>query len=245
MEGGATSVVNAVLEALSPTGTLIVPAYSMKGSVLATCEDPNYVFDAESSPTNLGSIPEAALQHPGRIRSIHPTHSVVAIGKHAEFVTKDHQRASTTFSTDSPWDRLLQLNGRVLGLGVTVWPVPFCHMLEDVKGASFPLPVRMQDSYDLKCRTPDDGIIEVTVTPLDPEFSAQRIDHRSRADLRDYFWREFQIAEVVSVNTVGQARAWIADARGFYHHLEVLLNEGITIYSTADELARRPLPTSI
>jgi len=245
IEGGAKAVLQAFLDVVTPEGTLIVPTYSMRGTMLETCKAADYIFDPRTSLTQLGSIPANFLKMKDLNRSIHPTHSVSAIGKDAEYITEAHHLASSTYGVDSPWDRLIKINGKIIGLGVTVWPVPLCHVLEDTELSNFPLPVRMDKTYSLKCKNWDGGILTVPVTPLDPKYTKVRIDHPSRQDLRDYFWRDFVQSETVNVGKTGQTESWIAGARDFYDHLVYLMKEGITIYSSADDLKNRPLSEKI
>lgn len=241
VEGGAKTVIEAILEVVSLSGTLIVPTYSGKGTMYATCQAKDYIFNPRFSGTGLGSIPATFLKLHNEYRSIHPTHSVSAIGKNAKYITEAHHLAPSTFGADSPWDRLMKLDGKVMGLGVTVWPVPLCHVLEDREVDNFPLPVRMKKTYLLKCKDWDGNLVEVPVTPLDPEYAKIRIDQENRQDLKDYFWKEFIRAKILTVGNVGQATAWLASANRFYNHLYILMKEGITIYSTIEELRRRPL----
>jgi hypothetical protein len=46
---------------------------------------------------------------------------------------------------------------------------------------------------------------------------------------------------VLSVGEVGQAVAWSASANEYIEHLIGLMKDGITIYSTPEELEQRPL----
>ena len=241
VKGGANTVINALIDVVSSEGTLIMPAYSMKGTMLETCNTEDYIFDPRRSTTQLGSIPATFLKFKNIHRSIHPTHSVSAFGKDAEHITEAHHLASSTYGVDSPWDRLMKLDGKIIGLGVTVWPVPLCHVLEDRELNHFPLPVRMENTYNLKCKDWDGNIIEVPVTPLSPEYFKVRIDQRDRQDLRDYFWLDFIQSGTIKVGKVGQAVSWISSARNFYKNLEKLMKEGITIYSSAAELKKRRL----
>ena len=242
VEGGAKTVLQALFEAISPGGTLIVPTYYMPGgTILATCREAAYVFDPSKHGTHMGALPAAFLKFPGVERSLHPTHSVSALGKHAKYVTGTHHLAPSIFGPGSPWERCLALNGKVLGLGVSMGPVTFYHLLEDTVLDQFPLPARSRETYRLSCRDRDGTLRAVPVTPLDPFYAQRRIDTEARHDLRDYFWREFDQAGLLTAGKVGEARAWFIRARDFYDHLLELMKQGITIYSTADELARRPL----
>lgn len=243
VEGGPRTVLDALYETVTPAGTLIIPTYYMLGSMYQTClAADRYVFDVRRSGTALGSIPAAFLKFPGIERSIHPTHSVSAVGQQAKYVTEAHHRAPSTFGPDSPWDRLLKLDGKVVGLGVSLAPaLTLAHYLEDATLKEFPLPVRMQSTYRLKCRTWGGDVIDVPVTPLDPQYARQRIDRLQRQDLRAYFWQEYEQAGLLTSGQVGQATAWYIPARAMYDHLIKLMHEGITIYSTTEELRRRPL----
>lgn len=241
VDGGPNTVLEAITEVIMPSGTLVVPTYHMVNyNMYDTCLDKKYVFDPRTADTFLGLIPSAFLKFPSIERSIHPTHSVSAVGKDAKYITEAHHLASSTFGTDSPWDRLMKLDGKVLGLGVTMGPVTFYHILEDLMLDEFPIPARMAETYRVSCRDWNGNLIKVPVNPHDPEIAEKRIDRNSY--LADYFGNEFSHAGLLRVGKVGEATSWWSSARKFYDHLLALMNEGITIYSTPDELARRPIP---
>ncbi len=54
---------------------------------------------------------------PGAKRSNHPARSIAAVGKHAEYITKEHD-LSNIFGENSPVDKLYKLDGYVLLIGV-------------------------------------------------------------------------------------------------------------------------------
>ncbi len=242
VENGPHAVVKALYESVSPGGTIVLPAYYMPaGTMYETCKLKDYIFDPRQHGTNLGRIPEELLKFPGVERSLHPTHSVAALGPNARYLTESHHHASSTFGKNSPWDRLIEIGGKVMGLGIPMAPGGLYHPLEDYMLDSFPVPVRMKETHLLRCRQRSGEIVQVPVVPLDPQFLSRRIDHKSRADLRDYFWQEFSRAGLLRVGRVGEARTWMSPAKEFFAHLIRLAEEGITIYSTPEELSRRPL----
>jgi len=238
--GGARTVIEAILEVISPDGTLMIPTYS-SNSMLKTCLNKDYCFDPRETDTVLGKIPSTFLKMPNIHRSIHPTHSVAAIGKYAQYLTEAHHFALSTFGYNSPWERLMKLDGKMMGIGVTLWPVPIYHVLEDMMSDKFPLPVRMKETYMVKCRDWFNKLIEVPVTPLDPKYKKIRIDNENRQDLRTYMWKEYIHAGIVKTGKVGAATGWITSINKFYDHLILLMREGITIYSTPEELKKRPI----
>lgn len=241
VEGGPRTLLDALVDVVSSEGTVIVPTYYLPGGTIhGTCQLADYTFDPRVHGTGLGRLPEEFLKYPNVRRSVHPTHSVSAVGKHAGFVTEGHHLSPSVFGSGSPWDRLIELDGKVLGLGVSMGPITFYHRLEDLVLEAFPLAVRMSETYRLKSRLPDGQIVEVPVTPLDPAFINRRIDAPGRDDLRDYFWREFEGAGLLTIGKVGNATSWSINARRFLERLLKMMHEGVTIYSTPEELARRP-----
>lgn len=242
VDGGAPTLVQALQEAVGPQGTLVVPTYYMPGGTIrATCRMPDYVFDVRSHGTNIGRLPKAFLDTPGIHRSVHPTHSVSAWGRHAAYLTEAHHRAPSIFGEGSPWQRFIDLeNAKVLGLGISMGPVTFYHVLEDAMGDSFPVHVWAEDSYRLPCIDQAGKLCEVPIRPFDPDLVPQRIDHRSREDLRAYFMEEFKRSGLLHQGQVGEAKSWWIPARGFFEHLQLLACQNVTIYSTPEQLAAWP-----
>lgn len=240
VEGGPDTVISALLEAVGDEGTVMLPTYYMPGGgILSTCQIPDYEFDPRIHGSNMGALPEAFLKFPNVHRSIHPTHSVSAIGKYAKYLTESHHLAASVFGEGSPWERCWQLNGKVFGLGISMGPVTFYHLLEDRVGDSFPLPVRMPDEFKMPCRDWNGTKVIVPVRALDPQFQPQRIDHKSRKDLRDYFYQEFKSKGLLQAGKVCEAPTWFIESKPFLQHLETLMQQGITIYSTPAELSKR------
>lgn len=242
VEGGAKAVIEALIEAVGPAGTVVIPTYWQPGgTILGTCKIPGYFFDPRRHDTNLGRLPSEFLRYPGIERSIHPTHSVSAFGPAARYVTEYHHLAPSIFGEGSPWQRCHALNAKILGLGVSMGPITIYHMLEDMLLDEFPLPVRMQQTWHLPCKDWKGNSLIVPVVPLDPTFMPRRIDSPGRDDLRQYFWTEFVHAGLLQTDRIGEADGWFIPAQDFYSHLQKLLTEGITIYSTPEQLSRRPL----
>jgi len=243
VDGGAAAVVGALQDAVGPEGTLLVPTYYLPaGTVKATCEMQGYVFDPNRHGTNMGRLPETFLTQAATHRSVHPTHSVSAWGRHAHHLTEGHHQAPSIFGEGSPWQRFVGIEGaKVLGLGVSMGPVTFYHVLEDALGDAFPVPVWEERTYHLPCLDREGRRWDVPVRPFAREVAARRIDYAAREDLREYFREEFERTGLRVNGKVGEAQAWFIPAQGFFEHLRRLAADDITIYSTPEQLAARPL----
>jgi len=70
------------------------------------------------TPTNtMGAVAEMFRSWPGAVRSDHPARSVAAWGKHAKYLTENHD-LSDIFGDTSPIGKLYELDGKVLLIGV-------------------------------------------------------------------------------------------------------------------------------
>jgi aminoglycoside 3-N-acetyltransferase len=128
--GGAESVVRELIRAVGDAGTLVMPAAtprcadpatwlgrSVSPSKLSELRDHLPIFDARTTPTTLGAIPETFRNWPGTNRSTHPVESVSARGPHAERVTDRHPLPFSE-GHDGPFGRLFELDCQILLLGV-------------------------------------------------------------------------------------------------------------------------------
>ncbi len=107
--GGAPTVVAALLVAIGPRGTLLLPSFNHRAV---------QVYNPLTSPTTNGAIPDAGWRHPQARRSQHPTHAVAAIGPRAEEYVSGHLEAGI-WAPDSPIGRLIHGGGYLLALGTT------------------------------------------------------------------------------------------------------------------------------
>lgn len=78
VDGGADTVIDALLEVLGPEGTLMMS--TVGGNV--NPEQP--VFDVRNTPCTVGTLANVFRKREGVIRSLHPVHSVCALGPKAE-----------------------------------------------------------------------------------------------------------------------------------------------------------------
>src|SRR5205814_5623144 len=109
--GGAETVIQSLLDALGPRGTLLLPALSYQ----AVKQSPR--FDVLRTPSCVGVIPEHFRMRPGTLRSMHPTHSICAIGAAAKHLLADHHLDDTPVGPHSPLRKLTEAGGYLLMLG--------------------------------------------------------------------------------------------------------------------------------
>ena len=107
VEGGAQTVVEALMEIITPEGTLVMPSFNH--DVPFREGGPGY-YHPHETPTTNGAIPDCFWRMDGVHRSLNPTHPFAAWGKHARRYTEFHHR-TLTMGPESPLGLLLRMMG--------------------------------------------------------------------------------------------------------------------------------------
>ena len=118
-------------------GTLLFPTYPRLSSYefLRRGE----VFDIKKTPSYTGILSEVARRQANAVRSLHPTKSVCAIGAAAEELTRDHQKSPYPYDSCSPYYRITEFGGKIVGLGVSTANLSFVHCVDDALKDDFPV----------------------------------------------------------------------------------------------------------
>lgn len=133
VEGGAVTVIRALLDTLREDGTLLFPGFSYRTAYIDS------TFSLLDTPVCVGKIPETFRTLPGVRRSFHPTHSVCGIGKFVEELLSDHALDDTPMGIHSPYRKLPAYNGKILMLGCSLSSNSFMHGMEEAAGVPYVL----------------------------------------------------------------------------------------------------------
>ncbi|WP_274363021.1 aminoglycoside N(3)-acetyltransferase [Paenibacillus thermotolerans] len=137
VDGGADTVIDALLSAVGPnSGTVLVP--TLTGTSNDSKLHPPH-FHARASGCWTGKIPETFRMRKEASRSLHPTHSVAAIGADAVNLTTGHEDCWTPCGYGSPYYRLARRKGKILLLGVTLESNTTFHGVEELAGVDYHL----------------------------------------------------------------------------------------------------------
>ncbi len=193
--GGPATVIAGLLDAIGPSGTLVLPTHSW--AVMSRgCRE----FDVRRTPSCVGQITEAFRQQPGVLRSLHPTHSVAARGPLAAELIAGHQQADTPCGAGTPYARVIEHAGQILFLGCGLERNTVYHTLEALAG----LPYLMQDS-------------EESFTLIDAEGRAvQRSIRRHRGALPRRFHQTVDFLsehQVLRQGRVGRANCYLLESQ--------------------------------
>jgi aminoglycoside 3-N-acetyltransferase len=145
--GGAVAVVQALMDTVTPSGTLVMPTFtgdycdpehwpvfigiSVPEDWYPLIREAMPAFDPRTTPTRgMGQIVEVFRAWPGTIRTTHPRRSFAAWGRHAQTIASHHP-LDFPLGEASPLGRIYELDSWVLLLGVGYEYNTSFHLAED------------------------------------------------------------------------------------------------------------------
>jgi aminoglycoside 3-N-acetyltransferase len=133
VEGGADTVIDALLETVGESGNVVMSTHSANLSedkrtpeMIALSVSWLYKimpYNPDKTPVRTGVIPETFRKRKGVVRGLHPSNSIAASGPKAEILSEG-------------WHRLLELDGFILLIGVGLDVCSAMHLAE--KYVEFP-----------------------------------------------------------------------------------------------------------
>ena len=151
IEGGPKFIGETVLKVVGvPERTLLVSALPYRGSFKDYLSSID-TFDVRTAPVAMGNVNEFLSRVKGAERSLHPTHSLIAIGNKAIEYTFEHNIDLTPFSYHSPYFKLLVNNGYIMLFGASLNNLTYIHVIEDLLGAANPINPYLRKVYTVDC----------------------------------------------------------------------------------------------
>lgn len=159
IDGAGPTVVDALLEVLGSSGTLVAPTFTFSHEAE---DDP--IIDPERDRSEMGAITEAVRTHPEALRSVAYRHSFAAIGRRASVIT-EVDPALSPFDIRSSFGVMLALDAQVVLLGMTYSSSTSHHFAEWLCDVSY----RRKNPLVVKVRRPDGSIATQPMTDYQPK----------------------------------------------------------------------------
>jgi aminoglycoside 3-N-acetyltransferase len=139
--GKPQELVRELMEFCGPNRTLVMPAFVLGG---ASGNPLEYYrtrsFDVRKTPSEMGLLTEFFRRMPGVERSLHPTHSLCALGPLSKALTANHHLAPTPSGKGTPFEFLAQNRAVIIGLGIEYYrSLTQIHAAEHLLGDEFPV----------------------------------------------------------------------------------------------------------
>lgn len=139
-QGTPLDLVNALVDVVGEKGNLLMVSLPFRGAAY------DYLalgkrFNVKKTISMMGLVTEMFRRREGTLRSLHPTHPVLAYGKDAEWLVAEHERCLYPCGPGSPFEKFRQLKGKLLFFDVPFRSITFFHYVEDLLKARLPFPV--------------------------------------------------------------------------------------------------------
>ncbi len=198
VEDGADTVLD-VLCGYMKDGLLVLPTHTW-----AQMNRDYTVFDVAKEPSCVGLLTNLFRVRTGVVRSLHPTHSVAALGSEAEAFTVGEELTRTPCPRNGCWGRLYDRKATILFIGCTLKNNTFLHGVEEWCGT----PNRLAE-------TPQ---IFTVIAPSGERYTVPQYRHHTEnpvvdpSEHYDKMEAAFVAGGAVRYGTFGDAHCIVADA---------------------------------
>ena len=197
VDGGPGAVLNALLDVLGPSGTLVAPTFTFRHEV-----EREPIIDPVEDPSEMGAVSEAVRRHPGAHRTTAFRHSFAAIGRRARVIA-EVDLALPPFDLRSAFGVMLALDAQVVLLGVTYANSTSHHFAEWMSDVSY----RHAVQRNARVRQADGTLVECELGDYQPRPSPDGSYYGSRATDFNHLGRMLEQQGLVSVAAIGNAMA--------------------------------------
>lgn len=220
VKGGADTVLDA-LSNFMKDGLLVFPTHTW-----ADVNKDQPKFYVETSPSHIGILTEKFRKRPNVIRSLHPTHSVAALGKDAKDFTEGNEKFDTPCARGSSWGKLVDRHAKILLVGVDLKRNTFIHGIEEWMD----IPGRVTDGH------------EELITVL-PDGTEIPVPSRRHYGLRwsEHYWKVEKILAdkgAIEYGKLGDADVLICDAVKLTDYIGEMLKIDPDLFSDNEPLSK-------
>jgi len=128
-QGKPQDVIDVVLDVIGKEGTLVMMSMAYESSTREYLRA-RPIFDVRRTPSRMGILTELLRRRRGAVRSLSPTHPVIAFGEKANWIVADHDHCRYPCGPDSPFEKMLQLDSKMLFFDLPFIGFTFVHYIE-------------------------------------------------------------------------------------------------------------------
>lgn len=219
--GCSSEIVDALIRAVGPEGTLLMVSLPYRTSTLEYLRKLDR-FDVRRTPSAMGLMSEFFRRRKGVLRSLHPTHPILALGHRAEWFVAGHEDCQYPCGPGSPFAKLLEADGKVVFFNVGFEYLTFFHHLEHLVSARMPFPLYTDEVFEVPVldHQGSPGIVRTHA------FSPEAIRRRRFPRLEQWVRDRGLLREV----RVGASRILTANVREIANAVEEMAAKGEYFY---------------
>jgi aminoglycoside 3-N-acetyltransferase len=159
-QGIPQNIISCFIEILGKNGNLLMvsmPYMSSSYDYLQKGE----IFNVSRTPSKMGLISEIFRRKRGVLRSLHPTHPVLAFGKDAAWIVDGHEKCVYPCGKNTPFDKFRSLKGKILCFDVPFNTFTFIHYIEDLIKSQLPFQLYSKEPMSAKVLDYNQNLITI------------------------------------------------------------------------------------
>lgn len=245
VDGGADTVLDAWMEYFKD-GLLLLPTHTWK-----TVNADNPVYNPYTTPSCVGLLTNMFMKRDGVIRSLHPTHSMSGYGKNAAEYLAGEEYNNTPCTPGGCYDRLKEVGGKVLLVGVGHERNTYIHSVEEMLNVPnrlsdmpMELVIELQEESNNSGKLPpynrDDGWKKHTDNKLCRKVYVRKHYNAQQPHISEDFVKLNQIfldSGVVRKVKFGDADSLLCDAKGMFNIVRQVIAPDPECIVTKDTLS--------
>lgn len=245
VDGGADTVLDVWMEYFK-NGLLLLPTHTWK-----TVNADNPVYNPYTTPSCVGLLTNMFMKRDGVIRSLHPTHSMSGYGKNAAEYLAGEEYNNTPCTPGGCYDRLKEVGGKVLLVGVGHERNTYIHSVEEVLNVPnrlsdmpMELVIELQEESNNSGKLPpynrDDGWKKHTDNKLCRKVYVRKHYNAQQPHISEDFVKLNQIfldSGVVIKVKFGDADSLLCDAKGMFNIVRQVIAPDPECIVTKDTLS--------
>lgn len=146
--GSIGALTNAFLEVIGAEGNLLMVSLPYRSSSLEYLKNLKS-FDVRRTPSMMGLVSEFFRRRPNVLRSLHPTHPMLACGPDAEWIVADHELCRYPCGPGTPFEKLVSLDAKAVFFNVPFDNFTFFHNLEHLVSSELPFELYTDEPFEV------------------------------------------------------------------------------------------------
>ncbi len=147
-QGSPGDLVDAMVELVGTNGNLVMVSIPFRGTSYDHLKK-NKPFRVNKTISMMGLATEAFRRKKGVLRSLHPTHPVLAYGRDSQWLVADHEKCLYPCGPGSPFEKVRQAQGKLLFFDVSFGAITFFHYVEDLLKEQLPFNIYADDVFEI------------------------------------------------------------------------------------------------
>ncbi len=222
--GSPLDFIAALKEAVGRDGLLTMTSLPYHNESSAGYLSRGHPMDVRRTPSRMGLLTEVFRRDREVVRSLSPSHPILAWGRDAAEFVAGHEDTPIPFGPESPFGRLLESDGKILLVDAPYSSITFTHFLEDrIKGQ---LPVALYEADPMEGRVIDDQgqSLRVPTCVISKQANAARNE--------DAFFAALDRANEIAKARVGNTNLKCISCRSMLDRLDQLVAAGGSLFES-------------